>query len=117
MPREFRIAAPVPVDLVVIAQAAAVVDDSLAVRAIAHGQVIQLVDVADETILSIQVSRLLDDPADAVRVAPTLDPGALTGPQHWVEAFAPWTSGGAQGALVVVELARMLHGSLERSDA
>lgn len=115
MPREFRIAAPAPLDLESIARAAASIDDSLAVRAIAHGQVIQLVDVTDETILSIQISRRVDDPLDVRRVSPGIATSA--GPLHWVEAFAPWTSGGAQGARVVVELARLLGGSLERSDA
>lgn len=113
MPREFRLVTPVPVDLTAILLAAAAVDDSLAVRTTARTRIVQLVDIADETVVSLGESVPIERGVDVGRVAP-----ALAGAEgYWAEAFAPWTTAGETGARIVVELVRRLGGRLERSDA
>jgi hypothetical protein len=115
MPREFRMLTPTAIDIEAIARAAATVDDTLGVRATAHGQVVQLVAADDETILSVAASRRVDVVDDIARISPSLAGGAAG--TWWSEAFAPWTAGGERGGLIVAELVRSSGGTLERSDA
>lgn len=113
MPREFSLVTAAPVDLPAIVTAAATVDATLAVRALASGQVVQLVDTQDEAVLTIQGSRLIERADDIQRLSAGLAEGAGPGERYWSEAFAPWTPAGERASAIVGELARTLGGRWE----
>ena len=116
MPREFRMLTPAAIDLETIVRAASAVDDTLGVRATAHGQVIQLVADDDETILSLAASRRIDAVDDIPRIVPAFAGRVPAGEIWWSEAFAPWTAGGERGARIMDQLVRDAGGVLDRSD-
>lgn len=115
MPREVRMVTARPVDFETVVRAAAAIDTSLAVRAIANGQAIQLVAEDDETIATIEGSRRIDRPEDVARIAAGLGPVAPG--EYWSEGWAPWTPGGERGAAILVAVAAALGGRTQRSDA
>jgi hypothetical protein len=116
MPREFALVTAAPVDLPAIVTAAAAVDDTLVVRALASGQVLQLVDGDDEPVLTIQGSRLIERGDDIRRLSPVLAQGAGDGERYWSEAFAPWTPAGERASAIVGHLARALGGRWEGTE-
>lgn len=114
MPREVRMVTARPVDLETVVRAAAAIDGTLAVRAIANGQAIQLVAADDETIATIEGSRRIDRPEDVARIEPGLAPAAEG--EWWAEGWAPWTPGGERGADILDAVAAALDGRSRRSD-
>ena len=114
MPRDIHLAAPRPLSLHDLVVAGAEVDDSLAVRALFHGTVLQLVDESDVAILTIENSRRLVDPADAHRIAPFLlfPEGEL----WWTEATTPWGAAGTLGVAVAEAVTRAVGGSVAIED-
>jgi hypothetical protein len=110
MPRDIHLASPRPLSLRDLVAAGAGVDDSLAVRALFHGTVLQLVNEGDVAILTIESSRKLADPADAHRIAPGLVPPK--GELWWTEATAPWGVDGVTGVAVAEALSRKLGGAM-----
>jgi len=104
-----------PVDFETVVRAASAIDTTLAVRAIANGQAIQLVAQDDETIATVEGSRRIDSPADVARIAPGF--GQVEPGEYWSEGWAPWTPGGERGAAILVAIAAALDGRTQRSDA
>ncbi len=114
MPRDIHLAAPRPLSLRDLVAAGAEIDGSLAVRALLKGTVLQLVDETDVAILTIESSRRLVDPADALRIAPTL--AIPDGELWWTEATAPWGAAGTLGVTVAEALTRVLGGAIVVED-
>ena len=114
MPRELYLVTPAPVSIEALVAAAAVVDDQLGVRALYGGAALQLVDDAEVAVLTIENSRLLQDPLDAASVAPRVELG--DGEIWWTEAVAPWGSEGESGVEVAAGIARVLGGQLRVED-
>jgi hypothetical protein len=115
MPRDIHLASPRPLRLADLVAAGAEVDETLAVRGLQHGSVIQLVDAGDIAILTVENSRQLIDAADAKRIAPNLaipDAVSLGGEVWWTEASAPWGTAGEAGVAVTEALARIMNGTL-----
>lgn len=113
MPREVWMVTPEPVTFEAVVRAAARVDPALAVRAIAHGQALQLVASDDETIATVQGSRRIDRPEDVARIVAGLP---ATAGSYWSEGWAPWTPGGERGADLLDAIAAELGGRSVRSD-
>ena len=110
MPRDIHLASPRPLSLRDLVAAGAEVDETLVVRGLFHGTVLQLVDETDVAVVTIETSRLLVDPADALRIAPQLIlPG---GELWWTEATTPWGPGGTVGVSIAGALARVLDGAM-----
>jgi hypothetical protein len=114
MPRELYLVTPSPVSIEALVAAAAVVDDQLGVRALYGGAALQLVDDAEVAVLTIENSRLLQDPLDAAAVTSRLGFGG--GEMWWTEAVAPWGSDGEPGVEVAAGIARVLGGQLRVED-
>jgi hypothetical protein len=114
MPRELYLVTPTPVSIESLVAAAAVVDDQLGVRAVYGGAALQLVDLAEVAVLTIENSRLLQDTVDATWVTSDLRLG--DGEVWWTEAIAPWGSDGEPGVEVAAGIARILSGQLRVED-
>jgi hypothetical protein len=114
MPREVYLVTPTPVTLEALVRAAAEVDEQLALVALYGGQVLQLLDQADDAVLSIGSSRLLADSFDAGWIAPQLR--LPSGPVWWTEASAPWGAAGQPGVVIAERLAARLAGVVQVED-
>lgn len=114
MPRELYLVTPAPVNIESLVAASAVVDDQLGVRALYGGAALQLVDDAEVAVLTIENSRLLQDPVDASLVTTGLHFSA--GEVWWTEAVTPWGSDGQAGVEVAAGIARVLGGQLRVED-
>jgi hypothetical protein len=114
MPRELYLVTPAPVSIEALIAAAAVVNDQLGVRALYGGAALQLVDGADVAVLTIENSRLLQQPLDAAQVTAGLDLGS--GEVWWTEAVTPWGADGEPGVEVAVGIARVLGGQVRVED-
>jgi hypothetical protein len=114
MPRELYLVTPAPVNIESLVVAAAVVDDQLGGRALYGGAALQLVDDAEVAVLTIENSRLLQDPVDASLATTGLQFGAAE--VWWTEAVTPWGSDGEAGVEVAVGIARVLGGQLRVED-
>jgi hypothetical protein len=113
MPRELYLVTPSPVSIESLVTAAAVVDDQLGVRALYGGAALQLVDGAD-AVLTIENSRLLQDPLDAGYLTAGLVLG--TDEVWWTEAVTPWGSAGEPGMQIAAGIAQVLSGQLRVED-
>lgn len=114
MPRELYLVTSEPVTFEAVIRAAAEVDDSLALRALYDGRVLQLVGADDRAVLSLQSSRQLVDTFDVRRVTRGLEgPGVGA---WWTEALAPWGSVGDPGVAVMTRVAHRLGGQLRVED-
>ena len=105
MPREIVLASDQPVTAALLVQAAVQVDDTLVPRVLFAGWVTQLVDGDDVAVLSIELSRPLDDLYDVERLtglAPEQDQ------IWWTEATAPWGPSGTTGVRVARALAELM---------
>jgi hypothetical protein len=114
MPRELYLVSPRPVIIEAFVLAAARVDDQLGLRALYGGAALQLVDQAEVAVLTLENSRLLEDPSDAARCTRGLS--ILGENLYWTEATAPWDAAGDPGVAVLRELAVILHGQLRVED-
>lgn len=114
MPRELYLITPAPVSIEALVVAAAVVDDQLGVRALYGGAALQLVGSSDVAVLTIENSRLLQDPLDAGYLTSDLDLGHSE--VWWTEAVTPWGSDGEPGVEVAAGVARVLGGQLRVED-
>ena len=110
MPRELYLVTTTPVSIESLVAAAAVVDDQLGVRALYGGAALQLVDLAEVAVLTIENARLLQDTVDAAWVTSDLELGDSE--VWWTEAIAPWGSDGEPGVEVATGIARILDGQL-----
>ena len=114
MPRELYLITRTPVSIEALVAAAAGVDDQLRVRALYAGAALQLVDHAESAVLTIESSRLLQDPIDARQLTAGLDIGAAE--VWWTEAVTPWGSDGDPGIEIAAGIARILGGQLRVED-
>jgi hypothetical protein len=115
MPREVYLVTPEAVTFDAVVRAAAEVDDSLLLRGLYDGAVLQLVGADDQAVLTCESSRLLADPADVRRVTRGLDPPGATD-LWWTEAFVPWGAAGDPGVAVITGVARRLGGQVKVED-
>jgi hypothetical protein len=107
MPRELYLAAPREMTFDDLAGVMLDIDPTLTVRE--FGPTRQLVDTDDVAVLTIDASRLIDDPGPVVAI---MGPISLTGPVWWTEATAPWGPAGLLGIRLARELAWQLHADL-----
>jgi hypothetical protein len=114
VPRELYLVTPSPVSIEALVAAAAVVDDQLRVRALYAGAALQLVDHAETAVVTIENSRLLQDPIDARLLTSGLDVGDAE--VWWTEAVTPWGADGEPGVEVAAGIARLLGGQLRVED-
>ena len=115
MPRELYLVTAEPVIFEAVIRAAAEVDDTLALRGLYDGRVLQLVGADEErAVLTLQSSRQLVDTFDVRRVTRGL--GVREGEAWWTEALAPWGTVGDPGVAVLTRLADRLGGQLRVED-
>jgi hypothetical protein len=114
MPRELYLVTPTPVSIESFVAAAAVVDDQLGVRALYGGAALQLVDLAEVAVLTVENSRLLQITVDAAWLTSDLQLG--DDEVWWTEAIVPWGSDGEAGVEVALGIARILGGQLRIED-
>ena len=114
MPREAYLVSAVPVDLEAVIRAAAEVDDTLGLRGLYDGAVLQLVGDDDRAVLTVESSRRLDDLADVARVTRGLTPPDDAA--WWTEAMVPWGAVGDPGVAVLEALTDRLGGALKVED-
>jgi len=106
MPREIYLVSRDPMTLPVLVEAAVGVEGSLVPRLINGGAAIQLVDLADVAVLTLDTSRLIRDTVDLERIT---GPLPTAGEVWWTEATAPWTPAGETGVAVARALASLLQ--------
>jgi hypothetical protein len=114
MPREMYLVTPTPVSIESLVAGAAAVDDQLGVRALHGGAALQLVDLAEVAVLTIENSRLLQGTVYAACLTSDLQLG--DDGVWWTEATAPWGSVGELGVEVAAGIARILGGQLRVED-
>jgi hypothetical protein len=78
------------------------------------GAALQLVDHAEGAVLTIENSRLLQDPIDARQLTAGLDVGPAE--VWWTEVVTPWGSDGDPGIEIAAGIARVLGGQLRVED-
>lgn len=105
MPREIAMISTARLTLADVLQAAANVDDQLVPRAVLGGWAVQLVDLDDVAVLTVEQSRQLDRTDDVARI--TGRPAA-PGPAWWTEATAPWGRAGEPGVQIARAIAERL---------
>ena len=113
MPREISLVSPEPVTTAVLVEAAAGVDGALVPRLLFGGWAVQLVDTRDVAVLTIELSRLVEDPFDIERLT---GPLAHPGPAWWTEATAPWGPAGEPGVRIAQALSELLGARLLVAD-
>lgn len=116
MPRELYLVTAEPLTFEAVIRAAAEVDDSLGLRGLYDGRVLQLVGPDDRAVLTLQSSRQLVDTFDVRRVTRGLEgpgrPEWFDGGAWWTEALAPWGPVGDPGVAVLTRVAGRLDGRL-----
>ena len=105
MPREISLVSDEPVTTDLIVDAAAGVDGQLVPRLLFGGWAMQLVDVDDVPVLTIELSRQVDDTYDVERLT---GPLSRLGPFWWTEATAPWGPAGEPGVRIARALGELL---------
>lgn len=105
MPREIYLVSTEPVNLASLVEAGVDIDGRLVPRLLNRGVAIQLVDLDDVAVLTLDRSRLLSDAFDAERIV-----GALpaTGELWWTDATAPWGRAGETGVRIARALAELI---------
>ena len=116
MPRELYLVTAAPVTFEAVIRAAAEVDDTLALRGLYDGRVLQLVgsEGSPDAVLTLQSSRQLVDTFDVRRVTRGLE--VPDGEAWWTEALAPWGAVGDPGVAVMTRLAVRSGGRLRVED-
>jgi len=115
VPREIYLLSADPITVAQVAVAGVEIDPDLVLRGIANGNATQLLDAEDEAVLTIENSRKLADPADALTLLPqqprrlgALEPGEC----WWTQAVAPWSRRGTIGTRITTRLAELLNARL-----
>ena len=125
MPCEISLVSSSPVTLPVLVEAAVAVDGSLVPRRIFDGWATQLVDLHDVAVLTVELSRRIEDTFDIARltrIAGLPDrlglPGAVVEQARfaeefwWTEATAPWGRAGEPGIRIARRLGELLSAQL-----
>lgn len=105
MPRDISLVSTEPLTMPALVEAAVAVDGQLVPRVLFDGAAIQLVDSDDVAVITLELSRLIEDPYQVELIVGRLP---LTGPVWWTEATAPWGRAGDPGVRVARELAERL---------
>lgn len=105
MPREITLVSTAPVTTALLVDAAVGVDGALVPRLLHGGWATQLVDTADVAVLTLELSRRVDDVADVERL---IGPLPTAGPLWWTEATAPWGPAGEPGVAIARALGELL---------
>ena len=105
MPREMYLVSTEPMTMPALIEAAATVDGQLVPRALFDGGAIQLVDTDDVAVITLELSRRIEDPYQLELLVGQLP---LTGAVWWTEATAPWGPPGEAGVRVARALGERL---------
>jgi len=105
MPREMYLVSTEPMTMPALVEAATAVDGQLVPRVLFEGAAIQLVDTADVAVITLELSRLIEDPCQLELMVGRLP---LTGAVWWIEASAPWGPAGEIGVRIARELGERL---------
>lgn len=105
MPREMYLVSTEPMTMPALVAAAVTVDGQLVPRVLFDGAAIQLVDTDDVAVVTLELSRLIEEPHQLERIVGELP---LTGAAWWTEATAPWGRAGEAGVRVVRALGEQL---------
>ena len=118
MPRELTLVSTEPWTLPLLVPAAVRVDGTLAPRMLFDGWFTQLVDSADVAVLTVELSRCVDDPFDIERLTELPRGGRLPTQAQvwWTEATAPWGPAGEPGVRIARNLAEVLGARLLVTD-
>lgn len=109
MPREMYLVSTEPMTMPALVEAAVAVDGQLVPRALFDGAALQLVDTDDIAVITLELSRLIEDPFQLELIVGRLP---LTGPVWWTEASAPWGPSGEAGVRVAQALGERLGARL-----
>lgn len=113
MPREIYLVSREPMTLPELVEAAVEVDRSLVPRLLNEGAAIQLVDLDDVAVITLDSSRLIRDTADLERIT---GPLPATADVWWTEATAPWGRAGEPGVAIARALAARLGARIRVED-
>jgi hypothetical protein len=113
MPVEISLVSDEPVTSALVFDAAASVDATLAPRLLNGGWAMQLVDTDDVPVLTVELSRFVDDPYDVERLT---GPLSGIGPVWWTEATAPWGAKGGSGVRIARALGVLLDARVVVAD-
>jgi hypothetical protein len=113
MPREIYLVSRDPMTLPELVEAAVAVDGTLVPRLLNEGAAIQLVDLDDVAVITLDSSRLIRDTTDLERITGPLP--AIT-EVWWTEATAPWGRAGEPGVAVARVLAERLGARISVED-
>ena len=109
MPRELTLLSTEPASPVHLILAAVEIDGDLVPRVLYDGWVTQLVDADDVAVISVELSRVIEDATDLERLTGL---EALPLPFWLTEATAPWGRAGETGLAVMRALAGLVPGTL-----
>jgi hypothetical protein len=110
MPREIYLVSRDPLTLPVLLEASAQVDGILVPRLLNEGVALQLVDLDDVAVITLDNSRLLAESGDVERITGPL-PGS--GELWWTEATAPWGRAGESGVRIARAIGELLGGRVQ----
>jgi hypothetical protein len=113
MPREIYLVSTEPMTMAALVEAAVAVDGQLVPRVLFDGAAIQLVDVDDVAVITLELSRRIEDPYQLELLVGRLP---LTGAVWWTEATAPWGRAGEAGVRVARELGDRLGARVSVED-
>jgi hypothetical protein len=105
MPREISLVSTSPLTLEALVAAGVRVDGTLVPRTLFDGWLVQLVDVDDVAVLSVELSRRIEDAGDLERLT---GPLPTTSAVWWTEATAPWGVRGESGVRIARALGEVL---------
>lgn len=105
MPREIYLVSTEPMTMVTLVEAAAAVDGQLVPRVLFDGAAVQLVDTTDTAVITVELSRRIEDPCQLELLVGRLP---VNGAVWWTEATAPWDAAGEVGVRIARELAERL---------
>lgn len=105
MPREIYLVSREPLTLPVLLQACAEVDGRLVPRVLNEGVAMQLVDLDDIAVITLDTSRLLTETTDLERITGPLPTSSEV---WWTEATAPWGRAGEPGVRIAQAIGRLL---------
>ena len=108
MPREMSLTSGRPLDLPTLVEAGSALDGTLAPRTLFGGWAIQLVDLADVAVLTVELSRQLSDGWDLEQL--TGGPAPSHAELWFTEATAPWGPAGEPGVQIMQRLGELMDG-------
>lgn len=106
MPREMSLTSGRPLDLPTLVKAGSAMDGTLVPRTVFGGWAIQLVDVADIAVLTVELSRQLSDGWDLEQM--TGEPAPSHAELWFTKATAPWGPAGEPGVEIMHRLGELM---------